>query len=190
MEIKMKNEIANVTLSAKHKRSRIKNEIAALNCARNDRRTGFTLIEVVLAIVVITIAVSATLVVMAKMMNYTANRGQAVDISNAVTISQMVIDRVRDQQFPPTGTSGNLSGTSDTSITISNITYTYKTEIVASDNAGSDSPINTISEYPATATGSDSMLGYRNLLKVTVTVFKAGKAILKTVTYKTRNGYY
>ena len=154
-------------------------------------KKGFTLIEVVLAVVVIAVAVSATLVVMAKMMSYTANRGQAVDISNAVTISQTAIDNVRDERFPPTGTGGDLSGTPDTSITISNITYTYRTNILASENPGTGSE-STIAdtEYKKDTTQTDSMLGYRNLLKITVTVFKAGRTILKTVTYKTRNGYY
>ncbi|MDO9574570.1 MAG: type II secretion system protein [Candidatus Contubernalis sp.] len=146
-------------------------------------KKGFTLIEVVLAIVVITIAVSATLVVLSKMMGYTANRGQAVDISNAITVSQIAIDRVRDQWFPPTSQIGNLSEVTNADTIISGIHYTYTTEIRASDNT------NPAAEYPD-ATYGDSMLSYRNLLKVTVMVSKNGKQILKTVTYKTRNGYY
>ena len=184
----------------------MKNEIAApliatgetpvlLNGARNDTappprlppkgggcKKGFTLIEVVLAVVVVAITVSGTLVIMAKMMSYTANRGQAVDISNAITISQMAIDRVRDQKFPPTGSSGSLQNITDFPITISNVAYTYSTNIVASDSA--------ITTAMYDGTNGDSMLGYRNLLKVTVTVFKNGRPLLKKVTYKTRNGYY
>lgn len=168
-----------------------KNEILRLT-PQNDKKQGFTLIEVVLAVVVIAIAVSATLVIMAKMMGYTINRGQAVDISNAVTVSQIAIDNVRDQKFPPTGTSGDLSGTSgvDIPIAISGITYTYKTEIVASDGIGGTTSINPTTEYTNVIPNVDSMSGNRNLLKVTVTVSKNGRQILKTVTYKTRNGYY
>ena len=153
-------------------------------------KKGFTLIEVVLAIVVITIAVSATLVIMSKMMGYTINRGQAFDISNAITVSQIAVDRVRDERFPPTWTSGDLSSTGDVDITISGINYTYNTEIVASDGSGTTTPINfSGTEYDNTS-NTDSMFGYRNLLKVTVTVYKNGRQLLKTVTYKTRNGYY
>ena len=141
---------------------------------------------------VVAIAVSGTLVIMAKMMGYTMNRGQAVDISNAVTISQMAIDNVRDQWFPPTGAYGNLTNTANSgSITLSNTLYTYAVEIVAPDGSGGTSEINVPTiEYDGPSKTDNMSGGYRNLLKVTVTVFKNGRLLLKTVTYKTRNGYY
>lgn len=186
-----------VTLSRSCEGSRIKQRDSSLSlrmthsALKNDRRYGYTLIEVILAILVVTIAVSATLVIMSKMMGYTVNRGQAVDISNAITISQMAIDQVRDQKFPPTWTSGDLDSTSEIGITISGINYTYKTEIVASDGSGTTTPINfPTTEYNNMSPNTDEMLGYRNLLQVTVTVYKNGRPLLKTVTYKTRNGYY
>ena len=136
---------------------------------------------------VITIAVSATLVTMSKMMNYTVNRGQAVDISNAITVSQIAIDKVRDQKFPPTDEYGILDQDNsyyinNNTITLSNTVYTYTTEIV--DNLDVITP----AEY-STASG-DLIQGNRNLLQVTVTVSKNGRPLLTTVTYKTRNGYY
>lgn len=169
------------------------------NCVRNDKKgliatpqkagvvmtnRGYTLIEVILAILVIAIAVSSTLVVMSKMMNYTIKRGQAVDICNAVTISQMAIDRVRDQRFPPTGIMGDLT-TNDTNITLLNTVYTCNTRIEAFDGV-----FDTTTQYDI-GTNTDALSDYsRNLLKVTVTVSKNGKPFLVTVTYKTRNGYY
>ncbi|MFH2068666.1 MAG: prepilin-type N-terminal cleavage/methylation domain-containing protein [Candidatus Omnitrophota bacterium] len=182
MEIEMKITPHHVTLSRSCEGSRIANEILRLT-PQNDKKCGFTLIEVVLAVVVVAIAVSATLVVLSKMMGYTVNRGRAVDISNAVTISQMAIDQVRDQKFPPTGSSGTLGTISDSSITISSVTYTYSTDIVAFDG----NPI-LAAEY--NIPNVDEMPGDHNLLKVTVTVSKNGRPLLKTVTYKTRNGYY
>ncbi|MFA5393054.1 MAG: type II secretion system protein [Candidatus Ratteibacteria bacterium] len=162
----------------------MRKEIAALNYARNDKRAGYTLIEAVLAVVVITIAVAATLVIMAKMMGYTANKGQAVDISNAITISQMAIDGIRDQKFPPTSQIGNLSEITDGDSIISGIHYTYSTTIQASDNSNPSA-----TEY-GSVTGDLMPDSQHNLLEVTVTVYKNGKQILHTVTYKTRNGYY
>jgi prepilin-type N-terminal cleavage/methylation domain-containing protein len=196
----------------------MKNEIAALNYTRNDTtspppylprqgggvkrmslsrqeggcKRGFTLIEVVLAVVVLTVAVAATLVIMSKMMGYTVGKGQAVDISNAVTISQMVIDGIRDQRFPPTGGTYGTLATTSRNWTISGTTYTDSTVIEAFDGGSGTSQIGTLTgttEY-YDSTNGDSMLGYRNLLKVTVTVSRAGRPIFKTVTYKTRNGYY
>ena len=147
-------------------------------------KQGYTLIEVILAIVVVTIAVSATLVIMSKMMGYTVNRGQAVDISNAIAISQIAVDKVRDQKFPPTDEYGDLTDSNNSGdLTISGINYTYETEII---DFNVTNPTN---EY-GSATGDVISDSRRNLLKVTVTVFKNGRPILKTMTYKTRNGYY
>ena len=109
----------------------------------------------------------------------------------------MAIDRVRDQRLPSTGTFNinNLATattpTPETWISSNNVTYTYTTEIVASSTptGGTPTPLAETTDYN-NATQTDSMLSYRNLLKVTVTVSKNGKQILKTVTYKTRNGYY
>ena len=144
---------------------------------------GFTLIEVILAIVVVAVAVSATLVVLSIMIGYTVNRGQAVDISNAITVSQIAIDRVRDQKFPPTDEYGNLFDSNHSGeLTISDIRYTYTTQIKTFDGAV------ITNEYNA-GTDAISVPG-RNLLKVEVAVSKNGRPLLNTVTYKTRNGYY
>lgn len=156
------------------------------------RVRGYTLLEVVLAVIVVAVSVAATMLIMSKMMSYTANRGQAVDIANAVTISQMAIDTVRNQKFPPTGDTGDfITGTSsDIPITITNIPYTYKVDIVAASSpSGSGTSSITTAEYDSVA-NTDSMLSYRNLLKITVTIKKNNRPILVTVTYKTRNGYY
>ena len=168
-------------------------------------KKGYTLIEVVLAVMVTAIAVAATLVVMSKMIAYTGTRGDAFDIANAVMVSQYAMDKVRDQRFPPTGSYGDLKPVDaspptpdpikDTdSFLISNTTYTYETTIVGYDlSTGTTTPVGTVTgtieDYDDSTTG-DSMLGYRNLLQVTVLVKKGSRPILQTVTYKTRNGYY
>ena len=152
-------------------------------------RKGYTLLEVVLAMVVVVVSVASTLLIMSKLMSYTASRGTAFDIANAVTVSQIAIDRVRDQRFPPTGSYGDLANV-HTSLTLSNVTYTYATEILASNGVGSGSASTVVDTEYDDATDTDSMYGYRNLLRVKVSVYKAGRLILETVTYKTRNGYY
>ncbi len=159
-------------------------------------KEGYTLIEVVLAIMVVAVSVASTLLIMSRLMSYTATSGTAFDIANAVAVSQMVVDKVRDQRFPPTGDYGDITTADNTlngSITISGTTYQYVTKITASDplvpEKESEIESGTFTESYDSASG-DSMLAFRNLLKVRVWVYKGGRLILQTVTYKTRNGYY
>ncbi|MFH0795753.1 MAG: prepilin-type N-terminal cleavage/methylation domain-containing protein [Candidatus Omnitrophota bacterium] len=177
--------------------SRLKTGFFAI--AQNDRRQGYTLIEVVFAVVVTTIAVAATLVIMSKMTAYTGSRGDAFDIANAVMVSQYAMDKVRDQRFPPTSYYGDLTNSTNSgSLTLSNTTYTYDTKIwgydpsITTDGVPNRSIVGTVTgttEY-YDSTNADSMLGYRNLFQITVTVKKGSRSILQTMTYKTRNGYY
>ncbi|HNQ35105.1 MAG TPA: prepilin-type N-terminal cleavage/methylation domain-containing protein [bacterium] len=172
-----------------------------------NRIRGYTLIEVVLAVLVVAISVSATLVVMNKMVGYTAVRGYTMDKVNAVAITQYVLDEIRDRRFPPTSTMGRLDGTAfsgtirlpnDTTGTLyaytsnsSNGTeYNYTTTIRAYDPAASESRSDVTTDEYDGSSRVDSMLAQRSLLEIKVEVYRGNQLIMRTVTYKTRNGYY
>ena len=169
-------------------------------------KRGYTLLEVVLAVVIVAIAISATLLIMSKLMSYTGHKGDAIVLSTAVAVSQYALDDVRDISFPPFSGSNppdlstnDYNGTNFIPYPI-DTSYTFTRNIVAvrdintANGPGNESGIQArqgvwAGEY-YDATDGDSMAGYRNLLKVTVSVYKNGRMYLRTVTYKTRNGNY
>jgi len=158
------------------------------------KKSGYTLMEVVLAVMVVAIAVSATLLIMSKLMSYTGHKGDAIVLSTAVAVSQYALDDIRDVPFPPFGnanppdlSTSDYNGTNYIDYPI-NPEYKFTRKITAADAAGNEINFPAGTYYDATY--GDSMAGYRNLLRVTVSVYKNNRLYLKTVTYKTRNGYY
>ena len=157
-------------------------------------KRGYTLMEVVLAVMVVAIAVSATLLIMSKLMSYTGHKGNAIVLSTAVAVSQYALDDIRDIPFPPFGnnnppdlSTGDYNGTNYIDYPI-NPEYKFTRGITAADFNGTETPVQSGEYYDSV--NADSLAGCRNLLKVTVCVYKNGRMYLKTVTYKARNGNY
>ncbi len=138
-------------------------------------KKGFTLLEAVIAMAIIAVSVASSLVIMGKLVSMTAKEGDIMGLMTASAVAQYTVDEVRDINFPPISTMEK-----DFSDVIkrdypSDPEYQYTTYF--SDNTGYD-----------TATKSDS--GVVNLIKAAVTIYKNGKPLMTTHTYKVRNGQY
>lgn len=138
-------------------------------------KKGFTLLEAVIAMAIIAVSVASSLVIMGKLASMTATKGDIMGLLTASAVAQYTVDEVRDINFPPIKTMDK-----DFSDVIkrdypSDPEYQYTTYF--SDNAGYD-----------IINKSDN--GIINLIKTAVTVYRNGKPLMRTYTYKVRNGQF
>lgn len=158
---------------------------------------GFTLIEVVIALFIIVISVALALNIMSRLTSYAGREGHTMDIAAAVAVSQNVIDMLRDRPLPPTARISRLDGydgTARLSADRFGAEYRDYTFTLALER-----PVTSGGALSAVETGDFDHVGrfdrlnenpHRNLLRVEVNVYRGGVHMMRTVTYKTRDGYY
>jgi len=139
------------------------------------KNVGFTLIEAVISMAIIAASVAGSLIIMGKLASVTAKKGDIMTVLTASAVAQYTVDEVRDINFPPLKTMEK-----DFSDVIkrnypSDPEYQYTTYF--SDKAG----------YDITNKSDDGTI---NLIKVAVAIYKNGKPLMTTYTYKVRNGIF
>ena len=156
-------------------------------------KKGFTLLEAVIAMAIIAVSVASSLVIMGKLVSMTAKEGDIMRIMAASAVAQYTVDEVRDINFPPLKTMETLTYTGGDPAEPYPIdtTYQFRRRITASNYDGATWQEITIPESNY-ENGNDDFSGHPewNLLKVAVTVYKNGKPLMRTYTYKVRNGQY
>ena len=139
-------------------------------------KKGFTLLEAVIAMAIIAVSVASSLVIMGKLASMTAKEGDIMGIMIASAVAQYTVDEVRDINFPPLKTMDKDF----------------------SDVIKRDYPMDSEYKYTVTFNGGNpyydlstkSDTGIINLIKTAVTVYRNGKPLMTTYTYKVRNGQY
>ena len=139
-------------------------------------KKGFTLLEAVIAMAIIAVSVASSLVIMGKLASVTATKGDIMGILTASAVAQYTVDEVRDINFPPLKTMDK-----DFSDVIKR-DYPMDSEYQYTVTFDGGNP------YYDLATNSDT--GIVNLIKTEVTVYKNGKPLMTTYTYKVRNGQF
>ena len=144
---------------------------------RGKMKKGFTLLEAVIAMAIIAVSVASSLVIMGKLASMTAKEGDIMGIMTASAVAQYTVDEVRDINFPP--------------ITTMDKDFSDKSDEKYLDDANSEYTSTTIftGGNPYTI-GSKLDDGTINLIKTAVTVYKNGKPLMTTYTYKVRNGQF
>ncbi|MFH0797010.1 MAG: type II secretion system protein [Candidatus Omnitrophota bacterium] len=163
-------------------------------------KEGYTLIEVVISLLIVVIATTSILVVMAKLVNLTGRGGATIEISRATAIAQQILDEYKYGEYEDTGTkyprnfppvkyfpgspfsnaSGSVSYSSGPGLA-PNESYAYEVVIRAPDRdapaSGLLTPIAT-DEYGTSITGKvshDSLFitgPDRNIFKIMVRVYR------------------
>ena len=128
---------------------------------------------------IIAVSVSSSLVIMGKLASTTATKGDIMGILTASAVAQYTVDEVRDINFPPLKTMdkdfNNINWENEKYLGDDNSQYTYTATFTGGN--------------PYT-TGSKLDDGTINLIKTAVTVYRNGKPLMTTYTYKVRNGQF
>ena len=137
---------------------------------------------------IIAVSVASSLVIMGKLVSMTAKEGDIMGLMAASAVAQYTVDEVRDINFPPLKTMETLAytGGDPAELYPINADYQFRRRITNCDGA------TITSVYYDEVTGKDDFSGHPewNLLKVAVTVYRNGKPLMTTYTYKVRNGQY
>jgi len=147
------------------------------------KNVGFTLIEAVISMAIIAASVAGSLIIMGKLASVTAKKGDIMTVLTASAVAQYTVDEVRDINFPPLKTMEKLEYDGDSEDYPIDTDYEFRRKIT--DSAGA-----TIPEANYGSGGIDSILSDQNLLKVAVAIYKNGKPLMTTYTYKVRNGTF
>jgi len=140
-------------------------------------KNGFTLLEAVISMAIIAVSVASSLVIMGKLASMTATKGDIMGLLTASAVAQYTVDEVRDINFPPLKT---MDKDFDSSKYV-NVDYSINPEYQYTITFNGGNPYNI-------STKSDT--GIINLIKTAVTVYRNGKPLMRTYTYKVRNGQF
>ena len=145
--------------------------------------TGFTLLEAVISMAIIAVSVASSLVIMGKLASMTATKGDIMGLLTASAVAQYTVDEVRDINFPPIKTMEK--DFDETQTHYKDVAYPPNSEYTSTTTLTFPSP--QVNPYD-TVNKSDN--GTVNLIKTAVTVYRNGKPLMTTYTYKVRNGQF
>lgn len=138
------------------------------------KNVGFTLIEAVISMAIIAASVAGSLIIMGKLASVTAKKGDIMTVLTASAVAQYTVDEVRDINFPPIKTmEKDFNNVEKVDYPI-DPEYKYTTYF-------SGNPYTSASKLDD---------GTINLIKVAVAIYKNGKPLMTTYTYKVRNGTF